>query len=153
MRISDWISDVCSSDLTGVRMAVAVPTCTQRRSPIHRGIRAAALCGESDDRHTLARTVFAAALAAVGSVEGVGDAAGDRLHHERLRADVVLGACGHETCRNIDGAGDATESEGHSDRAVGLLQSCVSACCFSTRSSTTAHFFTRLDAPTKTPEP
>src|SRR3546814_8085140 len=38
---------------TGVRMAVAVPTCTQRRSPIHRGLRAAALCGESDDRHTL----------------------------------------------------------------------------------------------------
>src|SRR3546814_11052437 len=56
----------------GVRMAVAVPTRTQRRSPIHRGIRAASLRGESDDRHPLARPLFAADLVARCQLTGGG---------------------------------------------------------------------------------
>src|SRR3546814_19922281 len=53
---------------------------------------------------------------------------------------------------HIDGAGAATESEGHRDRAVGLLQSCVSACCFSTRSSSTGSFLPRRAARRRIPE-
>src|SRR3546814_10386753 len=100
--------------------------------------------GEGDDRNTLAGAVLAAALAVVGGVEGVGDTAGDRLHHERFGANVVLGACGHQACGHIDGANAAAESERRRDLAVGLLQSCESckscacACCFSTRSSIVA---------------
>src|SRR3546814_20006966 len=92
-------------------MAVAMAASAQRRRQVERGIPAAALGGEGDDRNTLAGAVLTAALAVVGDVEGVGDTAGDRLPHERFGSLVVLRASRHPERGHIDRAKAGVESD------------------------------------------
>ncbi len=66
----------------------------------------------------------------------------------------MLGASRHQACSHIDRADASAESERRRDLAVGLLQSsksCVSACCFSTRSSNTGSFLPRRAARRRIP--
>ena len=141
----------------GVRVAEAMSAGTQRRCMVRRRIRPAALCGEGNDRHTLAGAVLAAALAAVGGAERVADAARDGLRHEGLDLEVVLRAGRRgQAGRDVDGScGVApTESERHRGLAVGLLQSCISripACCRSARSSSAGSVLTRREARRRIP--
>src|SRR3546814_2489922 len=110
--------------VTGVQTCALPIWCMVRRR-----IRPAALCGEGNDRHTLAGDVLAAALAAVGGAERVADAARDGLRHEGLDLEVVLRAGRRgQAGRDVDGSCGLApaESERHRGLAVGLLQSCIS---------------------------
>src|SRR3546814_12525048 len=78
--------------VTGVQTCALPIWCMVRRR-----IRPAALCGEGNDRHTLAGDVLAAALAAVGGAERVADAARAGLRHEGLD-QIGRASCRERVC-------------------------------------------------------
>src|SRR3546814_11701984 len=85
MRISDWSSDVCSSDLSAGQQTIFRNTRCRRKS----GRRTEWLFSKMADRHTIALKRKESGMATISKTNGlVGGTLPSDIHH-RLREDIV----------------------------------------------------------------
>src|SRR3546814_6561869 len=85
MRISDWSSDVCSSDLSAGQQTIFRNTRCRRKS----GRRTEWLFSKMADRHTIALKRKESGMATISKTNGlVGGTLASDIHH-RLREDIV----------------------------------------------------------------
>src|SRR3546814_16850405 len=85
MRISDWSSDVCSSDLSAGQQTIFRNTRCRRKS----GRRTEWLFSKMADRHTIALKRKESGMATISKTNGlVGGTLASDINH-RLREDIV----------------------------------------------------------------